>query len=236
MHRHTRTGRDQSRDRRRLRLSRPLAAHRHHLQSQHRPARPPHSDVDRPSCAVPADHQGDAAAAHAATSVRRSREAIAARAERAARTGPSRSAGGRGGGARPTSPCRHCRAFRAHRGWRRCDCARRATDRRGAAADRGDRRVSDAAARSDAAAPSDRAARSAVRHHHDGQGPDRREPSAVARLHRARLPASAAPASCAPQISSSVSATTRSRSNTKPGSATCRCCKSTSSRPISRRQ
>ena len=39
---------------------------------------------------------------------------------------------------------------------------------------------------------------------------------------------------CVPPISSSASATTPSKSNTKPGSATCRCCKSTSSRPISR--
>ncbi len=34
----------------------------HHLQPQHRPARPPHPDVDRPPRAVQADHQGDAAA------------------------------------------------------------------------------------------------------------------------------------------------------------------------------
>ena len=119
---------------------------------------------------------------------------------------------------------------------RRCDCARRPTDRRGAATDRGDRRVGDAAARSDAATPSDRAVRSAVRHHHDGEGPDRR-----GRI-RCRSAASSAPAAkcsggfCAPPISSSVSATTRSKSNTKPGSATCRSCKSISSRPMSRRR
>ena len=40
----------------------------------------------------------------------------------------------------------------------------------------------------------DRAFQSAVRHHDHGQGPDRRGSSAVARLHRARLPPGAAPA------------------------------------------
>ena len=40
----------------------------------------------------------------------------------------------------------------------------------------------------------DRALQSAVRHHHDGKGPDRRNASAVARLHRARLPPGAAAA------------------------------------------
>ena len=73
VHRHARPGRDQPRDRRRLRLARPLAADRHHLQAQHRPARPPHADVDRPPRAVHADHQGDAAAANRG----RSRETVA---------------------------------------------------------------------------------------------------------------------------------------------------------------
>ena len=86
--------RHQSRDRRRLGLARPLADDRHHLQSQHRPARPPHPDVDRPPRAVQADHQGDAAAgarAHRGDRERRHR----ARHERADGAGASRPAGGR---------------------------------------------------------------------------------------------------------------------------------------------
>ena len=79
VHRDARAGRHQSRDRRRLRLARPLADDRHHLQSQHRPARPAHPDVDRPPCAVRADHQGDAAAGERAASPRRCRRRSALR-------------------------------------------------------------------------------------------------------------------------------------------------------------
>ena len=86
----------------------------------------------------------------------------------------------------------------------------------------------------DAAAQADRAPQSAVCHHHHGQGPDRRGPPAVARLHRARVPAGAAPLPALGRSDRRASATTRSRSNTRPGSATFRCCRSTSSRPMSR--
>ena len=48
--------------------------------------------------------------------------------------------------------------------------------------------------RSGPAAPGDRAPQPAVRHHDHGQGHDRRGPSALARLHRALLPADAAQA------------------------------------------
>ena len=51
-------------------LSRSLADDRDHLQPQHRSARPAHPDVDRPPCAVQADHQGDAAARSGAASSR----------------------------------------------------------------------------------------------------------------------------------------------------------------------
>ena len=50
------------------------------------------------------------------------------------------------------------------------------------------------ARRSVAAAQGGRTPQPAVRHDHHGQGPDRRGPSALARLHRARLPADAAQA------------------------------------------
>ena len=85
-----------------------------------------------------------------------------------------------------------------------------------------------------AAARVDRAAQPAVRHDDHGQGPDRRRPSAVARLHRARRAGrSSASFMRSRRSRSSGSATTRSKSNTRPGSATCRCCTSTSRRPTS---
>ena len=60
------------------------------------------------------------------------------------------------------------------------------------------RLLGDAPRRSVAAAAGDRAPWPAVRHHHHGQGPDRRGPSALARLHRARLPPASSAGSCAP--------------------------------------
>ena len=67
---------------------------RHHLQPQHRPARPPHPDVDRPSRAVQADHQGDAAA-RAWTGRYHGERSGCARDDRADGPGASRPAGGR---------------------------------------------------------------------------------------------------------------------------------------------
>ena len=96
LHRHARAGRDQPRHRRRLRLARPLAADRHHLQPQHRPARPAHPDVDRPPRAVQADHQGDAAAGERASIAETVERGDPHRHERADGAGASRSAGGRG--------------------------------------------------------------------------------------------------------------------------------------------
>ena len=120
LHRHPRPRRHQPRDRRRLGLSRPLADDRHHLQSQHRPARPAHPDVDRPPRAVQADHQGDAAAgarAHRRDAERRDR----ARHERADGPGASRPAGGRGARAshRNSPPRLPPRSDRAGAGRRR---------------------------------------------------------------------------------------------------------------------
>ena len=98
VHRDARPRRHQSRDRRRQRLARPLADDRHHLQSQHRPARPPHPDVDRPSRAVQADHQGNVPPGERQD--RRDGEGgHSPRHERAARPGASRPARGRGAGA-----------------------------------------------------------------------------------------------------------------------------------------
>ena len=112
--------------------------------------------------------------------------------ERAARAGASRPAGRRGAGADQRAGARR-RQARQGRGGGRCrHQARGRTDRRRQAADRGHRLLGDAACRSDAAAQGDRAPQPALRHHHHGQGPDRRGPPAVARLHRARLPAGAA--------------------------------------------
>ncbi len=71
LHCDARPRRDQSRDRRRQRLARPLADDRHHLQPHHRAARPAHPDVDRPSRAVQADHQGRRSGSRRARSPRR---------------------------------------------------------------------------------------------------------------------------------------------------------------------
>ena len=112
--------------------------------------------------------------------------------ERAARAGASRPARRRGAGADQRTAARACGADQAS-ARRRCgDRARSRIDRRGAAPDRRDRRLRHAARRSGAAPSRHRAFQSAVRHHDHGQGPDRRGSSAVARLHRARLPPGAA--------------------------------------------
>ena len=135
MHRHAWTGRHESRDRRRLRLSGPFAADRHNLQSQHRTAGPAHPDVDRPPCAVRPDHQGDIPPA--ARPYRRNAHASDPhRPDRAARAGPSRSAGGRGAGPgdrkhRPAGPARCYRAATPGRAGGRRDRPRRRPHRGG---------------------------------------------------------------------------------------------------------
>ena len=151
LHRHARPRRDQSHHRRRQRLARPLAAHRHHLQPEHRPARPPHPDVDRPPRAVCADHQGVVPAGEGQD--RRDREGgHPHRHERAARAGASRSAGGRGAGAGARGHGGDEGAVEAVAAAGRRHREGRRTDRQGQAADRRARLVGDAARQSGSAA------------------------------------------------------------------------------------
>ena len=149
------------------------------LQPQHRPARPPHPDVDRPPRAVRADHQG-VVPAGAGQDRRDGERGDPHRHERAARPGASRPAGRRGARASPRGAIRHKAAVEARAGAGRRHRQGRRVDRQGQTAHRRARLIGDADGEAGAAAAGDRAPQPAVRHDDDGQGHDRRGSSAFA--------------------------------------------------------
>ena len=180
LHRDARAGRHQPHDRHRLRLSRPLALDRHHLQRAGGAARPPRANAHRPSRADAADHQGDSGAPRREHRRDRGRGGPSC-ADRAARPGPSRFARGRGAGIGHRAALFH-RGTRAARGGKR---RRRAGGRRShktrSQTHRRHRRRRDAARRLGRAAPLRRAPPYAVCHDRDGEGDDRRRSPVVAR-------------------------------------------------------